>query len=324
MNLSFPYFPRTIEHTVKTICSYIVRYTKEEINWIYFSLVVLLLSGLTTWFYADKALMQSIGGGYDNHSRILNNLALYGGILFGTIALYIPFAKDKSWASNPKFWFAVLFAAAVFSFSVYCYWHKEWLKEITEGPSEIFWMRCAKYIGNAFTIGVPVFIWWFIMDRKNQRLYGMNATNVRPYFTLLAMVLPLIILASFSADFLKQYPQASKTLNVAKIEEGRAAFGMLFEFFYGMNYLITEFFFRGFLILVLSRWLGYGAIIPVAAFYVTIHFGKPLGETISSFFGGIILGVLVLETRSIWGGVIIHLGIAFAMELCAAIAKGGF
>lgn len=308
---------------MQVIWGYVRRYVKSEINWIYFSLVVLLLTGLTTWFYTDKALMQSIGGGSNDSSRILNNLALYGGILFSTIALYIPFAKDKSWVSSHRFWLTVLFAVVVFSFSVYCYWHKEWLKEITDGQAEIFWLRCAKYIGNAFTIGVPVFAWWFLMDRKNQKLYGWNSTDVRPYFMLLAMVLPLIILASFSADFLRQYPQASKTLNVAKIEEGRMMYGLLFEFFYGLNYLITEFFFRGFLILVLSRWLGYGAIIPVAAFYVTIHFGKPLGETISSFFGGIILGILVLETRSIWGGVIIHLGIAFAMEICAAIMKGG-
>lgn len=309
---------------VKTIYRYLARYVKEEINWIYFAVVVLLLSGLTGWFYSDKALMQSIGGGSNDSSRILNNLALYGGILLGTILLYMPFAKNREWISNPKFWLAVIFAVSVYSFSVFCYWHKEWIKELTDGPAEIFWLRCAKYMGNLFTISIPVLIWYWFNDRKSQRVYGLNAANVKPYFWLIAMILPFIILAAFSPDFLKQYPQASKTLNVAKMEEGRTAYGLIFEFFYGMNYLLTEFFFRGFLILVLSRWLGYGAIIPVAAFYVTIHFGKPLGETISSFFGGIILGVLVLETRSIWGGVIIHLGIAFAMEIAAAVAKGGF
>jgi hypothetical protein len=56
----------------------------------------------------------------------------------------------------------------------------------------------------------------------------------------------------------------------------------------------------------------------MATMYVFIHFGKPLGETISSFFGGIILGVIAYETKSIIGGIIIHVGIAWLMEL------GGF
>jgi len=38
--------------------------------------------------------------------------------------------------------------------------------------------------------------------------------------------------------------------------------------------------------------------------YASIHFGKPLGETIPSVFGGYLLGVLALYTRSIWGGLL--------------------
>jgi hypothetical protein len=53
----------------------------------------------------------------------------------------------------------------------------------------------------------------------------------------------------------------------------------------------------------------------MAAFYCTIHFGKPLGECISSYFGGMVLGVLAYRTRSILGGLIVHLGLAWMMEL---------
>ena len=55
--------------------------------------------------------------------------------------------------------------------------------------------------------------------------------------------------------------------------------------------------------------------------YATIHFGRPLGETISSLFGGYILGVLALSTRSIWGGLFIHIGIAWLMEAAAFLQK---
>jgi hypothetical protein len=41
-------------------------------------------------------------------------------------------------------------------------------------------------------------------------------------------------------------------------------------------------------------------------------------ECISSFFGGLILGVIAYRTRSIVGGLVVHLGIAWMMEI------GGF
>jgi hypothetical protein len=56
----------------------------------------------------------------------------------------------------------------------------------------------------------------------------------------------------------------------------------------------------------------------MAIFYCTIHFGKPLGECISSFFGGIILGVVSYHTRTIFGGFMVHVGIAWLMELAGS------
>jgi hypothetical protein len=56
-----------------------------------------------------------------------------------------------------------------------------------------------------------------------------------------------------------------------------------------------------------------------------LHFGKPMGEAVSSIFGGFILGVIALYSRSILGGVIIHLGVAWLMEFtawCQHIYKG--
>jgi membrane protease YdiL (CAAX protease family) len=89
----------------------------------------------------------------------------------------------------------------------------------------------------------------------------------------------------------------------------------LFELSYGADFISIELFFRGFLILAFIKWAGKDTILPMACFYCTIHFGKPLAECISSYFGGIILGIVVYHTRSILGGLIVHLGIAWMMEV---------
>ncbi|RYY66213.1 MAG: CPBP family intramembrane metalloprotease, partial [Chitinophagaceae bacterium] len=94
---------------------------------------------------------------------------------------------------------------------------------------------------------------------------------------------------------------------------------LLYELSYGSDFVTIELFFRGFLVLAFVRYVGSAALLPMALFYCTIHFGKPLGECISSFFGGLLLGVVTLHTRSIWGGLLVHLGIAWLMELGGTI-----
>ncbi len=49
--------------------------------------------------------------------------------------------------------------------------------------------------------------------------------------------------------------------------------------------------------------------------YAVCHFGKPVGETISSIFGGYLLGILAYKSRNVWGGVFVHVGVALFMEL---------
>lgn len=92
---------------------------------------------------------------------------------------------------------------------------------------------------------------------------------------------------------------------------------LLFELAYGSSFFSVELFFRGFLILALSRFLGKDVVYPMVYAYCILHFGKPMGETISSIFGGYILGVIALESRNIWGGVLIHAGIAILMDIAA-------
>jgi membrane protease YdiL (CAAX protease family) len=53
--------------------------------------------------------------------------------------------------------------------------------------------------------------------------------------------------------------------------------------------------------------------------YALIHFEKPLVEALSSIVGGLVLGIISYRTKSIYGGVILHLGIAFTMEIAGAM-----
>lgn len=154
--------------------------------------------------------------------------------------------------------------------------------------------------------------------QPDQPFYGTarGGSLVKPYGLMLLAMVPLIALASLQKDFLLLYP---KWQHMAGVRSASPLGKWLYELAYGSDFLTIEFFFRGFLVLAFARYAGAAALLPMAVFYCTIHFGKPLGECISSFFGGLLLGMITLRTRSIWGGLLVHLGIAWLMELGGSI-----
>ena len=145
----------------------------------------------------------------------------------------------------------------------------------------------------------------------------MKRFSVKPYLILLACMIPLIAFAGTQSDFLNTYPKVKNISFISSYVTNYWPYQLIYELSYGSDFFSIEFFFRGFLVLGFIRYAGKDAILPMAAFYCSIHFGKPLLECITSYFGGIILGVIVYRTKSIWGGLLMHLGIAWMMEVAA-------
>jgi hypothetical protein len=155
------------------------------------------------------------------------------------------------------------------------------------------------------------------LSKAGGAFFGLTIKNfnARPYFLLLLFMVPLVALASTRPDFLHTYPKVKNIAFISTYTKTVWPWQILYELSYGLDFLSIELFFRGLLVIGLARYAGEYAILPMAAFYCTIHFGKPLGECISSFFGGLLLGVIALRTRSVLGGLIVHLGLAWMMEL---------
>jgi membrane protease YdiL (CAAX protease family) len=57
--------------------------------------------------------------------------------------------------------------------------------------------------------------------------------------------------------------------------------------------------------------------------YLMIHFPKPWLEATGAILFGMFLGVLALRSRSIWGGVFVHAGVAVSMDIAALLQTRG-
>jgi hypothetical protein len=241
-----------------------------------------------------------------------------GHFLIYLVAFLVPYilwslTREKKYPLDWGFIICLLAAPAIFSFKVSMdtyievsgnsHWNSYW-NDIIHWP-----LRMVALVG-ILTICKFVF-------HPQQAFYGLSARkfNYTPYLVMLVIMLPLLAAASTQPDFLATYPKMRSVLPLPDNAVPEWFYKLLFELSYGTDFFSIEIFFRGFLVIGFIKWVGKDAILPMACFYCAIHFGKPLGECISSYFGGLLLGIVSFNTRSIYGGLMVHLGIAWLMEL---------
>lgn len=242
---------------------------------------------------------------------------------FLSVYVYTHFQKIANIFNNPDFWIKSLFGITLLTLDsstpyledlVYYFFH----------PRTQFWAYkvCINGI-SFFTVAFPILLFYYFFERKKKHLYGLSADrfDAAPYFAMLAIMLPLIIAASFNDAFLRQYPMYKTSgahIHLGVPEWMTAA---TYEIAYGLDFITVEYLFRGFLVIGMMSILGRGSVLAMAVIYCFLHFGKPAGEAVSSIVGGYILGVVAYETKSIWGGIIVHMGIAWMMEAVAFLHK---
>jgi len=297
------------------IFKYIKEFYQKEFNLFYLLLIIAMLAlliYLNYWHGLENKL-----GAYAK-SMLAGFFAYYllYAIPFVTAFLLQGFFyKNCTFYTNTWFWIIVLFAPALFSFRVNFNFHQNWVTTQWPGVDKEFYLRSISWVVRAFVLIIPVFIIWWIKDRGNQPFYGIKPLqSLQPYLIMLLLMLPLIAWASTQKDFLQVYPKAKLLQHIPIVHFTNYWRQIVFELCYGFDFLSIEIFFRGFLVLALMKICGTHCIIPVACFYCTIHFGKPMAEAISSFWGGLLLAIVAFNTGSIWGGLIVHVGIAWLME----------
>jgi hypothetical protein len=248
-------------------------------------------------------------------------------IAFGAPYLYYGiFVKPAAFGFIPVA--LLLLAPAIFALKVSAGGWQELIKYWLPTKNAQYFSIIADWpIRLLITGSIVILISWVIKEPGDSFAVqlGINSKNFSwwPYLLLLLAAIPLVAFAASQPAFLQTYPK----LGVLRfMPQGTNTFlkKIGYELAYGSDFFTIELFFRGFLVVLLTRYFGTATILPMAVFYCSIHFGKPLLECISSYFGGLLLGIIACYSQSILGGIIVHLGLAWMMEFAALLAANRF
>jgi hypothetical protein len=228
---------------------------------------------------------------------------------------------------NPRFWGRLAFIFGLLAFHESLGWTRYVNLMDFKGTDRYYVHKILGALSPLLTLGLPLYLFWRWRDRdKTPFMYGFTTKgfDFKPYLILLGLMVPIVIVAAQFTQFSSYYPtlRPERFAQLQLIQPKWFAFGC-YELVYGLYFIWAEIVFRGFLIIGMKSHLGAHAVLPSTAPYVFRHFAKPPGETISSFFGGWLLGVLSYRTHSVLGGAMIHAGIAVLMDTIAFLIVNG-
>lgn len=161
---------------------------------------------------------------------------------------------------------------------------------------------------------IGVFLLNNIPETGTSRLKEPYRTAMGKIFLIM---IPIIIVASTSEAFQQAYPRYRPGLMESTGLMSSFVSVFLYESSYLMQFFSLEIFFRGFLIFAFSQMFGTRSVWFMVVIYGMLHFTKPMAEALGSLIGGYVLGVISLRSHSVYGGFLIHGGVALLMEICA-------
>jgi membrane protease YdiL (CAAX protease family) len=194
-----------------------------------------------------------------------------------------------------------------------------WLLSLTDEAgiapewTSAFWVGCRVLC----YLLIPLITLWSMGRNPLDCGFRMRGTarHVPLYLGLAILMAPILIAVSFAPTFQRYYPFHDYA--------GESLRGLVWwECLYAVQFVALEFFYRGFLLFSLQRYIGAYAIFVMVIPYCMVHFGKPFIETLAAIPAGIILGALALRTRSIWPGAALHIAVGWSMDLLSLGHRG--
>ncbi len=170
-----------------------------------------------------------------------------------------------------------------------------------------------------FYLIIPVTV--VLVRKEKLSSYGWDLRSLKrhfPYYAVLCVPIAVtVFFASSQRAFQHMYPFYKNPESLQSL--------LLWEVFYGLQFVALEFFFRGFILHGLKNKFGwYISVVIMSLPYMMIHFPKPALESLGAVVFGIVLAIASLRTKSIFGGIFLHLTVAYTMDFSALYHAGWF
>jgi len=302
---------------IKFLFADFFKFFREDFHAVAYAYVVTVVALSILLMYSTEIGSAISANRFPTSNTVVNNMLMYVTMYF-LIAVPVTILRGEfRGIAKPAFFAKGLLLMCLIGFADAFNWRDVFSLEEMSHSERSYIFRALWRMRNALFVLPVLALLRITVDRDVKGLYGLCNGNhhVKAYLSLYVVILPILAAVSFTPDFQSYYPTYEPWYFENVFDRPVLLNTVIFETVYISDFVMVELIFRGALVIGMVSILGRTAVLPMIAVYVALHFGKPVMETISALFGGYFLGALAFQTRHIWGGVIIHMGIALIIEL---------
>lgn len=292
-------------------------FAKKDFHLLSYCFTFLLISSAIYLNYSSGFYNSVMRETYSNGNSVWAFPLFYNTMYFVVAIPILIFQGEFKLATNKYFYLKSFFFITLYGASIGYFGYRDLELPTFTTEEKQFIIKFISQVKGSIIYILPVIFLKLSIDKNTEGLYGLtrNTKHIKAYILLFALLLPFLVAVSFTTDFLRAYPQFHPWKFAEIFNSPTWLYTPIYEAAYAIDFVKTEMVFRGMLVIGMIAIMDRKAVLPMTALYAAIHFGKPVGETLSSIFGGYILGALAYQTRHIWGGVIVHICIALTMEM---------
>jgi hypothetical protein len=300
---------------LKIILDYLQLHLKTYPHLGFYGIFALFLV-FSLWFRYGYGFSPAFGNSAEAY---LGGIFFYAIPYFLVLGLFSVFYQKFDFWYKSGFWGLSFLILLVLYANQYLLFYKNYLPQLNFHLVDFVGKVSFNLHSIFFYLLIPFSYLFFSESMQKTRFYGFTTQNFywQSYFLMLVLMLPLLIWASSRADFLNAYPRYQPFWAERYWQISPVITVGFYELTYVLQFIALEIFFRGFIVMALGQYIGGASVFPMVAVYCFLHFFKPLPEAIGSIFGGYILGVIAFHSKTVVGGMYIHIGIALLMEFLA-------
>ena len=178
--------------------------------------------------------------------RIVGFFTTYATAYYFALLTYSLFRKEKTFWSDRTFWRKSLLVLAVLSVDCSMPYVRETINHFSPDAMRYWIYKVGNNMMSQIFVMIPLLWYYYKYDRAQQHIYGLKPErfDFRPYFVMLSIMVPLVILASFEGSFGRQYPMYKTSLAHHHMGVPEWVPVGIYELVYGLDFVTVEFLFR--------------------------------------------------------------------------------
>lgn len=211
----------------------------------------------------------------------------------------------------------IFISVAVITFLSMQYASPNFFRRVFDTSDDKFYSTIYWFSADGFLMLIIPLILVSVVLKQKPESFGFRIGDwkfgLKSSLVFIAVMLPVLWIASASESFARTYPQGGafvrENINVL----------LYYELFVGFYMLAWEFFWRGYMMFGIKEKFGYYAILIQMVPFFILHRGKPEIETFASIFAGLILGIQAWRANSFIYCFIVHWTIMIFVDVVSVL-----